>query len=198
MPTGKISSRHGKQAILVELIDYVINKVNEIIKTRKFSLEKPEDVTMKVAKGILSFNAINIERQKDAIFDIERAFSFDGETAPYMQYTYTRILSILRKASINCDKFDYSCLSDEFAFEIIKKCCVINQFVDSALEKRDPSILLKYLMDLCKTFNKFYATNKVIDGVDASTNAKLQLLTILKSCLEQGFKLICIDTLQEM
>ena len=133
LPDGKISSRRGKQAVLVDLIDYVLNKANDVIKNRTFNIEKPEDVAMKVARGILSFNAINIDRHKDAIFDIERAFSFEGETAPYMQYTYTRIMSIMRKASnldIDDIAVDYSCLNQTQAFELIKMCCNLDNILN--------------------------------------------------------------------
>ena len=198
LPTGKISSRRGKQAVLVDLIDYVLNKAKDVIVDRTFAIEKPEDVAMKVAKGVLAFNALNIERHKDAIFDIERAFSFEGETAPYMQYTYTRIMSILRKAQISTEELDYSCLNDEYAFSLIKGCCSIQKVIDLALEKRDPSLILKHTMDMCKTLNKFYSVCKIIDGSPVQINAKIKLLLKVKESLDILFNLLCIDTIQEM
>ena len=200
LPDGKISSRRGKQAVLVDLIDYVLNKAQDVIKDRTFTIENPNDVAMKVAKGVLAFNALNIERHKDAIFDIERAFSFEGETAPYMQYTYTRILSILRKAknlSLG-DDVDYSCLNNEQAFELIKMCCGLKSVVNNALEKRDPSLLLKYTMDICKTLNKFYTVCKILDEHYAQVKAKIELITMVKNSLAIAFKLLCIDTIEEM
>lgn len=200
LPTGKISSRLGRQAVLVDLIDYVLNKAQDVIKDRTFEIEKPEDVAMKVARGVLAFNALNIERRKDAIFDIERAFSFEGETAPYMQYTYTRILSVLRKAEsvVNTDEIDYSCLNNEQAFELVKLCDSLQHFVDLALEKRDPNIVLKYTMDLCKALNKFYTVCKIIDANIPQVNAKLKLMQKVKSTLEQTFHLLCLETIKEM
>lgn len=198
LPEGKISSRRGKQAILVDLLDYVLNKANQVISNRTFNIEKPAEVANKVAKGVLAFNALNIERHKDAIFDLERAFSFEGETAPYMQYTFTRLESILRKYEDTVDVVaDYSCLNQE-AFDIIK---AVNDFkldIKSALEKRDPSLILKRLMELCKMFNKFYTTTKVLDGNEQTTKAKINVVKMLKDTLSAGFNLICIDTLKEM
>ena len=197
LPDGKISSRRGKQAILVDLLEYVLNKANDVIKERTFNIEKPEDVAHKVAKSVLAFNALNIERHKDAIFDLERAFSFEGETAPYMQYTYTRLESILRKYEDTSAEPDYSCLNAE-AFDIIK---AINDFrfvIKNALDKRDPSLILKRVMEMCKMFNKFYTTTKVLDGNETSTKAKIYLIRALKDTLAAGFKLLCIETLQEM
>ena len=198
LPDGKISSRRGKQAVLVDLIDYVLTKAKDVIVDRTFAIEKPEDVAMKVAKGVLAFNALNIERHKDAIFDIERAFSFEGETAPYMQYTYTRIMSILRKAKTSSEEVDYSCLNNEYAFELVKGCCDVEKVIESALEKRDPSLVLKHTMEMCKILNKYYSVCKIIDGSDAEINAKIKLLLKVKQALENLFKLLCIDTIQEM
>ncbi|MBQ7880280.1 MAG: arginine--tRNA ligase [Clostridia bacterium] len=201
LPSGKISSRHGKQAVLVDLIDYVLDKAKDVIKNRTFSIEKPEDVAMKVAKGVLSFNAINIDRNKDAIFDIDRAFSFEGETAPYMQYTYTRIMSILRKAQgleLDSVEPDYSCLNQTQAFELIKSCCQLDNILSLAIDKRDPSVVLKYCMEMCKTLNKYYTVCKILDDNMAQVKAKLQLLTLVKDVLSTAFNLICIETVEEM
>lgn len=197
LPEGKISSRRGKQAILVDLLDYVLNKANSVIQGRTFNIEKPENVVSKVAKSVLAFNALNIERHKDAIFDIERAFSFEGETAPYMQYTYTRLESILRKYEETNAVADYSCLNQE-AFEILKAVNEFKNVIKNSLEKRDPSLILKRVMELCKMFNKFYTTSKVLDGCDATTKAKINLVKVLKDTLAVGFNLLCIDTLREM
>ena len=197
LPEGKISSRRGKQAILVDLLDYVLNKANTVIQDRTFSIENPNDVAQKVAKAVLAFNALNIERHKDAIFDIERAFSFDGETAPYMQYTYTRLESILRKYEDENVKGDYSCFNQE-AFDILKSINDFSGVIKTALEKRDPSLILKRVMELCKMFNKFYTTTKVLDGNNQTTKAKINLVKALKETLAVGFNLLCIDTLREM
>ena len=201
LPNGKISSRRGKQAVLVDLIDYVLNKAKEVISNRTFTIENPEDVAMKVAKGVLSFNSLNVDRNKDVVFDIERSFSFDGETAPYMQYTYTRIMSILRKAeSLNLNKVeaDYSCMEQTNAFELIKLCCRLNNTLIMALEKRDPSILLKYCIEICKNTNKYYTACKILDGNLSQIKAKLELLNLIKKVLKHSFNCICIETVEEM
>ena len=200
LPNGKISSRRGKQAVLVDLIDYVLAKAKDVIANRTFNIENPEDVAMKVAKGVLSFNALNIDRNKDAVFDIDRAFSFEGETAPYMQYTYTRILSILRKSqNLNLpSQEDYSCLNQEQAFELIKMCCNLQTILNLTIDKRDSSILLKYCMEMCKTLNKYYTVCKILDDNLPQVTAKLKLLNLVKQVLEISFHCICLDTIQEM
>ncbi len=197
LPEGKISSRRGKQAYLVDFIEYIMKKANEAIANRKFTIERPEDVARKVARAVLNYSTLKVEIGKDCVFNFERAFSFEGETAPYMQYTYTRIASVLRKYESNKATPDFSCI-DVDGFELVK---MINNFTDTisiALEKRDASIVAKRVMDVCKAFNKFYTNNKILDGNNATTNAKIALMKSLKVLLTVGFNLICIDTLEEM
>ena len=197
LPDGKISSRKGKQAVLVDLIDYIKQKATEVIKGRSFTIERPDAVVEKVARAVLNYSVLKVERTKDCVFDTERAFSFDGETAPYMLYTYTRLASILRKYTDESVSADFSCFDND-AFELVK---YVNDFTATmriALEKRDSSILAKRIMDMCKAFNKFYTTNKVLDGNANTTSAKIQLVRALRDTLKVGFNLICIDTLEEM
>lgn len=197
LPDGKISSRRGKQAVLVDLIEYAHNKAVEIIKDRKFELENPADVANKVTSAVLNYSVLKVERVKDCVFDMEKAFSFEGETAPYIQYTFTRLESILRKYEGTNSKADYSCFNTD-AFELVK---MINNFkttLQIALEKRDTSIVAKRVMEMCKTFNHFYTTTKILDGNDATTCAKIDLVKSLKECLQVGFNIICIDSLKEM
>lgn len=197
LPDGKISSRRGKQAVLVDLMEYVLNKAKDVIKDRKFEIENPEDVAKKVVRAVLNYSVLKVERIKDCVFDIEQAFSFEGETAPYMLYTFTRLESILRKYSETEESADYSCLNQE-AFEIIKSINDFENVMRSSLEKRDTSLIGKRVMELCKMFNKFYTTTKVLDGNNQTTKAKVKLVEVLKETLAVGFNLLCIDTLREM
>ena len=196
LPDGKISSRRGKQAVLIDLIDYVRAKAKEVISTRTFTIEKPEDVVAKVARAVLNFSVLKVERIKDCVFDVEKAFNFDGETAPYMQYTFTWLESILRKHTTST-KSDYSCFNRE-AFNLVIQINNFVSVVETALNKRDSSVLTNYLMDLCSLFNKFYVNTRVLDGNDSTTQAKVNLVRALRDTLDAGFNLICIDSLKEM
>jgi len=197
LPDGKISSRRGKQAVLVDLMEFVNQKAQEVIKDRKFEIENPEDVAKKVVRAVLNYSVLKVERIKDCVFDPELAFSFDGETAPYMLYTYTRLESILRKYEDVNVVADYSTFNQE-AFDVVK---AINDFTNTmriSLEKRDSSLIGKRVMEMCKLFNKFYVSTKVLDGNDACTRAKVSLVKALKDTLSVGFNLLCIDPLKEM
>lgn len=197
LPDGKISSRRGKQAVLVDLMEYVNAKAKDVIKDRNFEIENPEDVANKVVRAVLNYSVLKVERIKDCVFDPELAFSFEGETAPYMLYTYTRLESILRKFNQNGVVADYSALNQE-GFDIVKSINDFKNTLKISLEKRDTSLVAKRVMELCKMFNKFYTTTKVLDGVEETTQAKVNLVKALRDTLSVGFKILCIDTLQEM
>ena len=197
LPDGKISSRRGKQAVLVDLMEYVDQKAKEVIKDRHFEIEKPEDVARKVVRAVLNYSVLKVERIKDCVFDIEQAFSFEGETAPFMLYTFTRLESILRKYQETSVEADYSAFNQE-AFEIVKAINDFSSTLKVSFEKRDTSLIGKRVMELCKMFNKFYVSTKVLDGNDETTKAKINLVRALRDTLSVGFNLLCIDTLQEM
>lgn len=200
LPNGKISSRKGKQATLSDLMQLANEKAQEVIKDRQFSIENPDEVARKVARAVLNFATIKVEVGKDCIFDVDKAFSFDGETAPYMQYSYTRIESILRKfdATKTVGIPDYAVLNNQDAFELLKTVNGVKDCIVLAYTKRDPSIVVKRAMDICKLLNKFYTTTKVLDGQPCEIVAKINLLKSTKLALAQLFHLMCIDTLQEM
>ena len=197
LPDGKISSRRGRQAVLVDLIEYASNKAKDIIKDRKFEREDPNNVVNKVTSAVLNYNVLKVERIKDCVFDVDKAFSFEGETAPYMQYTYTRIESIVRKYKGKEENADYTFVN-ETAFELVKAINDFKEVVRTSLNKRDSSLICKNVMEMCKTFNKFYTNTKVLDGSDKEIRAKINLILALKDVLKMGFNFICIDTLKEM
>ena len=200
LPTGKIASRKGKQAVLVDLMDYALNKVNYIISNRDFSKEKKDEIAKKIAYSALKFTPLKNERIKDTVFDIENAFSFDGDTSAYLQYTYARICSILRKAGkeIDIKNIDYFTLNSTNVANLV---LLLNNYkfnLLKALELQEPCVLCKYTLDICKMFNKFYTQERVVTEDENSTNAKLFLLLNIKKILTKLFSLICIDTIEEM
>lgn len=200
LPTGKIASRKGKQAVLVDLMDYALNKVNNIISNRDFSKEKKDEIAKKIAYSALKFTPLKSERIKDTVFDTENAFSFDGDTSAYLQYTYARICSILRKAGKDIDikNVDYSTLNSTNVANLVLLLNNYKSSLTKALELQEPCVLCKYTLDICKMFNKFYTQERVVTEDENSTNAKLFLLLNIKKILTKLFSLICIDTIEEM
>lgn len=200
LPTGKIASRKGKQAVLVDLMEYSKNKVNQIIAERNYSEDKKSEIAKKIAYSALKFTPIKNERIKDTVFDVENAFSFDGDTSAYMQYTYARICSILKKANIQTsfEDVDFDKINSDCVSNLIIALNNYSNIISRAVEQKEPSIISKYTMDMCKLFSKFYTTEKVMTDDVTSTKSKLFLLVCIKKILEKLFHLICIDVVDEM
>ncbi|MBQ7603135.1 MAG: arginine--tRNA ligase [Clostridia bacterium] len=198
LPTGKIASRKGKQAILVDLMDNAYNKVMQVIKDRNFDDDKKKEIAQKISLSALKFTPLKNERIKDTVFDIDTAFNFDGDTSAYLQYTYARICSVLRKANIIPNDVDFSKLQSDSIAQLVLLLNRYNTTLQKAKEQLEPSILCKYTLDVCKLFNKFYNQERVLTDDKNETNAKIYLLTNIKKVLQHLFHLICIDTIEEM
>lgn len=200
LPNGKIASRKGKQAVLVDLMDYSYNKALDIIKDRNYDETKKQEIANKIAFSALKFSTLKNERIKDTVFDIENAFSFEGDTSAYIQYTYARICSIIKKANIKDDfkNINYDALNSDIVYNILMFANNYQNIVLKAMQNSEPSIVSKYLLDMCKMINKFYTTEKVITENLEATKAKIYLLKNIKKILTNLFNLVCIDTVEEM
>lgn len=199
LPEGKIASRKGKQALLKDIIEETINNAKEILADR--DLPNKEEIATKVGIGAVCFLPLKNEKTKDSIFDIKSSLSFDGETSPYLQYTYARACSILRKFEElkNLSDFaDYTCLNSDEAFTVVKIINNLNIDLNLALEKLEPSIISRTMLDLAKSFNKFYQSTRVLEGTDEAITAKINLVKAVKNTLAFGLQLICIPLIEKM
>lgn len=199
LPTGKISSRMGKQALLKDLLEAAVNKSREVMEQRGTKVENTEEVSKKVALGATSFEVIKYEKVKDTIYDMEASLNFDGETAPYMQYTYARCCSILEKAGVDvqASDVDYTQITNEQGFELLK---VINKFqktIVEAYEKQEPCLVVRMLMETASEFNKFYTVNRIIDNGVVNLN-HLAIVKATKQVFENGFNIVNIPAISKM
>lgn len=199
LPTGKISSRLGKQALLKDLLEAAVNKSKEIMDERGTKVSNSEVASKQVALGAISFEVLKYEKVKDTIYDMEASLNFDGETAPYMQYTYARCCSILEKANeeVNLNQISFENINSVNGYDLIK---LINKFPQTVLDvhdKQEPCLMVRLLMDIASEFNKFYTNNRIIDnGVVNKQN--LSIVKAVKIVFENGFKIVNIPAIQKM
>ncbi len=200
LPTGKMSTREGNIVKLEELLQEAIQRAKQIIEEKNPSLENKEEVAKKVGIGAVIFNDLANSRVKDEIFDWDTILNFQGETGPYIQYTYVRTKSVLEKAGYlpKLEEIKIEKLTDIYAQNIIK---LIYSFEDTLIQvtnKEEPSILSRYLIDLSKAFSSFYNENKIIVEDKKTQDARIYLTYATGKVLKIGAKLLGINMPDKM
>lgn len=202
LPTGKMSTREGNVVKLEELLNEAISKVKEIIEEKNpdFTEEEKQDIAKKVGIGAVIFNDLSGNRIKDEIFDWDIMLNFNGETGPYIQYTYVRTNSVLKKAGYvpQIKDVDYSKLTDKEAQAVLKLIYSFTNTIEQATIKNEPSIIARFLIDLSKAYSSFYNENKIIVEDKAVQDARIYLTYATNLVLKNGAKLLGIDMPEKM
>lgn len=198
-PDRKLSTRNGDVILLDDLLKEAVDRTLEIINQKNPELENKEEVAKKVGVGAVVFTYLKNSREKDIVFDWKEILSFDGETGPYIQYSYARAKSILRRAGDISDNVDYSKLSSKEEFELVKTLESFNKNILLALDKLEPSILSRYVIDVAKAFNKFYNAHSVLNLDDeVLKNTRLKLVEASTIVIKNGLYLLGIDVVEKM
>ena len=197
---GKMSTREGKVIKLEELLNEAIQRAKKIIEEKNPELENKEETAKKVGVGAVIFNDLANSRVKDEIFDWDTILNFQGETGPYIQYTYVRTRSVIEKAGGVPDiiEVDVNYLLDDLSSRIIKLIYDFEETLIQVTEKNEPSILSRYLIDLAKAYSNFYNENKIIVDDKNIQNARVYLTYSVGTVLKIGAKLLGIDMPEQM
>ena len=200
LPTGKMSTRLGNVVKIEDLINETIEKAKEIIIEKNPELENKEEVAKKVGVGAIVYNTLSTTTIKDQIFDWDTALNFQGETGPYIQYTYVRTKSVLEKAGYmpKIEEVKFDNLLDEASKNCIKLIYNFENILVQVTEKEEPSILSRYLIDLAKAFSNFYNDNKILAEDKDVQNARVYLTYAVSKVLKIGAKLLGIEMPDKM
>lgn len=205
LPTGKIGSRLGKQAIIRDILKAAKEKALEVLTERGTKHENIDQVAQDIAVGVIAFEVVNTEKIKDTTFDLENAIAFEGETAPYLQYTFARCNSILNKVQELLNEvgtkevfiqISVNDISDDY-FAITKSLNRFSQTIIDCKNARESYYLTKLLLNIASDFNKFYAYNRVIseNKVDKQNYELVKSVSIV---LRNGLKLLGIPIIEKM
>ena len=207
LPTGKMSTREGTVVKLEDLLNESIERAKKIIEEKNPDLENKEDVAKKVGVGAVIFNDLANNRVKDEIFDWDTILNFQGETGPYIQYTYVRTKSIIEKAGIDYSnikkEIDFSSISakeleGEEAQGILKLIYNFEEILIQVTEKNEPSILSRYLINVAQAYSTFYNNNKVIVDDETTRNARIFLTYATSVVLKTGAELLGMKMPEKM
>ena len=200
LPEGKMSTREGNIIKLEDLLNEAISRAQEIIEQKNPELENKEEVAKKVGIGAVIFNDMSASRIKDEVFDWNTILNFQGETGPYVQYTYVRTKSVLEKAGYlpKIEDVKVENLADEYSLAILKLIYNFEDVLIQVTDKNEPSILARYLIDLAKAYSSFYNENKIIVEDKDIQNARVYLTYAVSEVLKQGANLLGIQMPEKM
>ena len=199
LPEGKMSTRKGVVVYLDDLIDEAVSRAYDEIRSRRDDM--PEDRMREIAKiigvGAIRYNIVRVQPEKQLVFKWEEALSFDGNSGPFLQYSYARACSMLRKAGDFEEVVDPSLLTDPFELSLIKTISKFESVIEQAGENRRIHLLPAYGHELASAFNQFYASVPVLNS-KAEKDARLTLVKCSKIVLKNVLDCLGLGAPEEM
>lgn len=190
---GALSTRKGNVVFLDEVLDTAEKKALDVIEQKSPDLKNKEEIARQVGVGAVVFGALANSRIKDLAFSYDKALSFDGETAPYLQYTHARCCSVIEKAGEVNAAPDYSVLTDDDSFALATRLVAFDQAVVTSGERYEPSVISGYLLDLAKLYNRFYLSSRILGEPAPVQSARLALTRLTRDVLKTGLGLLLIS-----
>lgn len=194
LPTGKMSSRTGDIVSAQSLLNDVQKKVLE--KMKDTEITNKEEAADKIAVGAIKYTILKQAAGSDIVFDFDKALSFDGDSGPYLQYTFARTQSVLRKAKENGITSSTEIFADTTT-EVEKMLYRFPEIIERALLAYEPHHITTYLTQLASAFNNFYAKERIVDSGEAAPY-RLALTEATAIVLKNGLSLLGIEAPEKM
>ena len=197
---AKLATRTGNVILLKDLFAQAIEKVYQITgeKNPDMSEEKKREIAEKVGVGAIVFYYLSNNRIKDINFMLEDALSYDGNTGPYVQYTYARTCSVLAKAA---DVKIGECFkaTTEEEHDLLRVISIFPERIEAAIESYEPFYITRYIIDLAAAFNRFYHNCGILTETDPEVvSTRVALTAATKSILGTAFELICLKKTEQI
>lgn len=203
LKTGKMSTRDGTVIYLQDMIDEAISKAEKVIKDKNSNLENSSEIAKKVGLGALVFNNLSHNKINDIVFDINEILRFDGQTGPYIQYTYVRCNSILNKANFDIDNIDnenikYELLNSESEQDLIKLLGNFENVIKQSADEYEPSVISRYLINVAAAFSKVYNDIIILSSDENLKNARCILVYCTSVVIKKGLSILGIECPDKM
>lgn len=195
---GAMSTREGRVVFLEEVLNKAVKKAGDIINEKSPNLEGKEKISEQVGVGAVIFSALCNNRIKDIVFNFDKVLNFDGETAPYLQYTVARCNSVVEKAGDKEYTPDYSGVLGKVGNELTNMLSRFERIVQDSADKNEPSLVTRYLLGVAALYNKFYFEYKIITDDKAIQQARLNLTKATRTVLKNGLALLGIESPERM
>ena len=197
-------TRTGGTIKLAELLDEAVIRAATLIKEKNpdFSDELLSEISQKVGIGAVKFADLSKNRTSDYIFNWKTMLSFEGATAPYLQYAYSRIQSIFTKAGVSANQLDYSKLNlvESQEKSLAMKLLQLEEVIDSVISECTPNLLCNYLYELASLYMSFYEACPILkDDVSADVKqSRLVLCSLVSKTLNKGLDILGIEVMERM
>ncbi len=205
---GTMSTRSGRVVYLEDVLNRAIAQTKEIIIEKDVNTENIEITAKQVGIGAVIFQELSNGRIKDYVFSWDKVLNFEGETGPYVQYTYARAASVLRNSKEDLDKLvvklndieniDFNFIESDAAYSLVKLIYRFPEVIIEAANRYEPSILTRHLVDIAQAFNRFYHDEHILVANEEEKKAKLLLVYAAKISLHNGLMLLGIAAPERM
>ena len=195
LPEGKMKSREGTVVDADDLISETRELARkELRKRHKLSKKEEDDRSLKIALAAIKYTLLKVDIKRNMVFNPKEAISFEGDTGPYLLYSYARASSILRKVKSKKGVKIVDLKKQEIA--LLKKIGVFPEVVERSYSGLAPSLVANYCYELASLFNEFYHACPVIGSVEEGF--RLKLVGVFRDVLGKGLGLLGIDVIEEM
>lgn len=197
---AKLSTRSGNIIYAEDILLEAISKIKAIIEEKNPNIPDKDATARKIGIGAVLFNDLYNQRIKDVSFSWDKLLNFDGETGPYVQYTYARCASILRKIDdyTPTTDIDYSVLTNPEAMELLKEISRFPKVILDASEKYEPSVVARFSVAVAQAFNKFYNSCHVNVEDKNIRDARVTLVYLTKKTIKDALELLGIECAEQM
>jgi len=195
-------TRAGGTVRLADLLDEAEQRATALIeeKNKNLSAEEKANIATTVAMAAVKYSDLSKHRTTDYIFDWDNMLAFEGNTAPYMQYAYTRVASIFSKAGLSMDELTGEVkITDEKEKALVSKLMQFEEAVQAVASEGQPHLMCAYLFELAGQFSSFYEACPILNNEDETVKqSRLKLAALTAKTIKQGLDLLGIETLERM
>ncbi len=200
LPQGKLSTREGRVILLEDVINEAIERAKRVLTSRDLPENEKEDIARKVGIGAIKYADLSQNRRKEVVFDWNRMLSLDGDSAPYLQYAYTRTRSILRKApATSLSEANPSLLITPEEQTLLLHIARFPDAILAAAENYEPHRIANHLYNLARDFSTFYDRIPVLNAETRELRlARLALVEMTGTVLKSGLALLGVEVMERM
>ncbi len=202
---GTMSTRHGRVVFLEDVLNRAVEQTKEIIKEKGVNTDNIEKTAKQVGIGAVVFQELSNNRIKDYVFSWNKVLDFNGETGPYVQYTYARAASVLRNAgqeacakALDAHNINPEYITGDSAYELAKLIYALPQTIVDAGEKYEPSVVTRHIVNLAQAFNRFYHDEHILVDNEEEKITKLAMVAAAKTAIKNGLALLGMEAPERM